>query len=370
MKKSRAAIEASGMVDSHVDGIIKVAKETNTVIMVRPVNKYSTNLIKDGFATKDLHVKGKSSDWGPQAGFICCDQSLSKLRRKGQSEIPAFNKKVEESIKNNFAKSVPLIISKQRVEELIAANKIFLSKEDVHGVKIVISRGNPSQKFQLYPSKNLATGDQPLLHRKYFKEICQLKTAVHSLKTGYFVMHNLLPRDKNPLWSPVMVLAECKSGTPLTADYDLFSICPHLSRFHTPSQSTATLKTAARSVMKSLGTVDRRIIHDDMGRMTLFSMQIRKKINQEVKATGSRNVVHHGCEVDNPVTEMDFPITIITPSGDVIAAENQVELQDEVRKIQRSGYAFYANRLWSQEGAITSTTRINRDYKWDDRYTL
>ena len=68
------------------------------------------------------------------------------------------------------------------------------------------------------------------------------------------------------------------------------------------------------------------------------------------------NVVHHGTEMDNPVTELDFPVTVFTPgaSRGIYGCESQVELERLVADIQRAGYAFYGNRLWqTHTGAIT-----------------
>ncbi|EPE2434472.1 type III secretion system adenylate cyclase effector ExoY, partial [Pseudomonas aeruginosa] len=45
-----------------------VARQTNTVFGIRPVERIVTTLIEEGFPTKGFSVKGKSSNWGPQAG--------------------------------------------------------------------------------------------------------------------------------------------------------------------------------------------------------------------------------------------------------------------------------------------------------------
>ena len=90
MYKGFAAIDQSGIVPAHKDQIIQTAFQNNCIIMVRPVNRLSTSLIAEGYATKDLHVKGKSSNWGPQSGFICCDQKFSKLFQKDSHEIEKF----------------------------------------------------------------------------------------------------------------------------------------------------------------------------------------------------------------------------------------------------------------------------------------
>lgn len=71
----------SGMPFSHADAFKQIAKEEKVVIMTRPVNPDSTVLIIGNSATKSMNVKGKSSNWGPQKGYIPTDQRYSKLWR-------------------------------------------------------------------------------------------------------------------------------------------------------------------------------------------------------------------------------------------------------------------------------------------------
>ena len=56
----------TGIVGSHLVPLQKMAAETRTVIGIRAVDKLATQLIDDGYPTKNLHVKGKSASWGPQ----------------------------------------------------------------------------------------------------------------------------------------------------------------------------------------------------------------------------------------------------------------------------------------------------------------
>ncbi len=369
MKKGQDAAIASGMVVSHVDIITRVARESQAAIMGRQVNRDSTKLIEEGFTTKDLHVKGKSSNWGPQAGFICCNQALSKLAKKDMSLVPAFNRKITDSVNQGHAIPVPLLISADRFRELTNGGKVKRTSVE-RGVIKVVSVGKPHKEFQLYPVHDMATGQYPLVYRKHVNIVTRLCADIPALKTGYWVMYdNRETGETAPLWEPVMVLAEKSSGIPLTADYDLFCICPQLATtgFQTQKTSGANFKMAINSVRNAIGTYDRRAVDMDLGRITAFSKQIKDNINQGVIASGARKVVHHGCEVDNPVTELDYPVTTILPWGEVIGAENQQELEAVVRDLHRLGFAFYANRLWSQKGAVTSTTKTKQDYQWNDR---
>lgn len=45
-----------------------VARQTNTVFGIRPVERIVTTLIEEGFPTKGFSVKGKSSNWVRRRG--------------------------------------------------------------------------------------------------------------------------------------------------------------------------------------------------------------------------------------------------------------------------------------------------------------
>lgn len=77
-----AVVSASNLVKAHLDeiesAVVKKPGEPK-IIIFRYVEPDATVLIEQHFATKGMSVKGKSSNWGPQAGFICVDQQFSKI---------------------------------------------------------------------------------------------------------------------------------------------------------------------------------------------------------------------------------------------------------------------------------------------------
>ncbi|RLV60610.1 hypothetical protein D5018_05780 [Parashewanella curva] len=367
MKYSNNAVEASGVVSSHAAVLFDVAKRNNAIILVRPVNPDSTTLIEEGFATKDLHVKGKSSNWGPQSGFICCNQAYSKLATKPSADIGAFNKKVKESISGHYAKAVPLIISRERVFELEKHLKIKTMRQE-NGTLKVFSPIKPNVHFLLYPNQQMPTGDHVLVYKKYRMEAARMIKKVPKLHQGYWVFTEIDFGSGQKDWEIMQVLADQQTWLPLTADYDLFSVTPHLSNFASLAKFNGNrFKDAAAAVSKATGSKERMFVLPNFGRVTAFTLTVRNEINNGVAGLGAQKVVHHGCEVDNPVTELDYPITAFTPWREVVGAENQMQLETLVKDIQKLGYVFYGNRLWSQKGAVTSTTKVKQDYQWNDR---
>lgn len=113
----------SGMDFRHADAFLAVAKKHHVVILSRPVNPDATELIIRGAATKGMNVKGKSSNWGPQKGYIPVDQRYSKLWRTTAAsdrdkEIEKFNQKTKSLLRAvepsyNTKEGEPIAIGRQ-----------------------------------------------------------------------------------------------------------------------------------------------------------------------------------------------------------------------------------------------------------------
>src|SRR5665213_2607517 len=55
------------------------ANDLNEVIIYRSTGPWAKRWIERGYPTKNFHVKGKSSDWGPHAGLVPYDGTYSKV---------------------------------------------------------------------------------------------------------------------------------------------------------------------------------------------------------------------------------------------------------------------------------------------------
>ncbi|MDP1534470.1 MAG: anthrax toxin-like adenylyl cyclase domain-containing protein, partial [Rubrivivax sp.] len=67
------------MTQADMEACVRVAKRLDEVIIFRSTGPWAKRWIERGYPTKNFHVKGKSSDWGPQAGFVPYDGSYSKV---------------------------------------------------------------------------------------------------------------------------------------------------------------------------------------------------------------------------------------------------------------------------------------------------
>ncbi|MFM5023483.1 anthrax toxin-like adenylyl cyclase domain-containing protein, partial [Aeromonas rivipollensis] len=97
--KSLFTSHGVGIPPEHALRMQAVAKEKDTVFGIRPVEGMVTTLIEEGYPTKGFSVKGKSANWGPQAGFICVDQLLSKRENRDAAEIDKLNQAVAKGMK-------------------------------------------------------------------------------------------------------------------------------------------------------------------------------------------------------------------------------------------------------------------------------
>lgn len=192
---------------------------------------------------------------------------------------------------------------------------------------------------------------------------------------GLWVFREVTVRGQIKDLKLVTVLAN-RMRLPLTADYDVFAICPHLSTGGYNGAGLggkAKFQAAVGAARSALGQEDRRVIDPNLGRMTATQRRTKDLLNAAAVRAHYEggNVVHHGTEVDNPVTELDFPVTIFVPglSRAIYGAQNQMELENVVRDMLRAGYAFYGNRQWqNRSGTIVpgrSLEQSKMEREWD-----
>lgn len=69
---------AEGISAEHAQAFLRVSLATDTVILTRTPGAAALTLLAEGYDAKGFHVKGKSCDWGPWAGFICAEPRFNK----------------------------------------------------------------------------------------------------------------------------------------------------------------------------------------------------------------------------------------------------------------------------------------------------
>jgi len=368
-------INQHGICQDHLEKLAAIAEKTGYVFAIRPVNPFATSLIAAGYPTKDLNIKGKSSDWGPMAGLIPLSQKLSKVTGTRQ-QIKKLNKEVRTCQEKNFATKVQLELSKGRVEELIDMNAI---KVEVKGNKPIgqaqlkIS-GVKDGKTYAFTGKLKRTKDGQVEEGAY----------LISYKTKWSILRQ-----------PLNVLAKVDPHTgtprPLTADYDLlmfavpiaqhgpldtyrrtpttqaqdtlppstrrsnisggrfFPQLPHSKSSETPRALAAgkgATEARRRSISEPDGLQDRGVISARLN-------ELIDMINTELGRKFGNGIIQHGPDTENPgtVTKDNLPCvffgpkTSFKPDG-VWMARSQAEAITSFSEIKEA-YQFFGNPKWN-----------------------
>ena len=94
---------------------LAVADQLDEVIIFRSTGPWSWRWIERRYPTKNFHVKGKSSDWGPQAGFVPREGVYSKVggdatKAKDSSDANAHG------IKDGYAATTQLSLTLEELQ--------------------------------------------------------------------------------------------------------------------------------------------------------------------------------------------------------------------------------------------------------------
>lgn len=266
------AIARSNVLPEHAEILSRVARETDLVILVRPVNEHATMRIRQGAATKNMKIKGKSSDWGPHKGFIPVLQRFSKLGRKigvTPEEIKKYDDQVQSCMANRDAISVPL-----KYDEAPYDGKpliVVKYREANNPEQVVVDLGDGSYYDPEHDQK-LNASDYAVTEQEF------------------------------------LVLAD-STGNPLTADYDLLAV-------GTPRGPPAERAPPTKPVFEP---GQKRIFDEEQyGGVYPWQINLIKEINAAIHYSGG-NVVHHGPENQYDGSPgLDYPNTAFQPDGSII----------------------------------------------------
>lgn len=284
------AKQASNLVDEHSEVFSDVARARDEIILTRPVNADSPGLIANDASTKNMHIKGKSSDWGPQKGYITVDQQYSKIHNTEDPVVRArdignSNREVQKCLDEGHAIKVPL-------------------KKDGKSVRIVQDRATGREQLVLYDDKG-----------RYFDP-----------DTG-----KTIPANKfNGPGKEMEVLADPVTRQPLTADYDL-------------------LATGSRKQPGEVKFDDNmgNITEDQIGTINDINKGVK------LKGYKGGNVVHHGAENQYPKSPgADYPVTAYQADGDIVQIPRGPEgnpdkyLKEYFHEARQQGYHLDPNPVW------------------------
>src|SRR6476660_9272599 len=108
----------NGMIESDMRASLSVANSLDEVIIFRSTVPWSQRWIKQSYPTKNFHVKGKSSDWGPQAGFVPYNGLYSKVG-SDSTKAAAGTAANDDGLNHHFAGKTHLTLTFAELHEQI-----------------------------------------------------------------------------------------------------------------------------------------------------------------------------------------------------------------------------------------------------------
>lgn len=206
-----------------------VANRLNEVVIFRSTGSWSMRWIARSYPTKNFHVKGKSSDWGPQAGFVPYLGVYSKVGRDPEKARDGTHAN-QDGIDKKFAGQVQLVL---------AHDELMMQVNDQGGNprKNAIRDLWPIDKSRDLLLCALRTGDnKPFVFRAVWEEGDRYALFVYTGKDNASTVRyrtaangGVFDKALRAEFQPLMVMTSAEKGAdnrPMTGDYDLMAVCP------------------------------------------------------------------------------------------------------------------------------------------------
>ena len=313
-------LEITGIPLTHMDAFQSVANKQRCVIMSRAVGTSCTQLIEEGYSSKGFHVKAKSCNWGPMAGFVLEDPHLTK---RGPDEFGKQKSDLQHAISDWNATSTPLYISKARCSKLLGEGAIVRKAGDATAMIVTGTQredqDDPNSRalrryfFRLLYTKgaDLKNAPSPEMYAvKYVEPV----NAVHvDGDGGDHVLAMVNPDGLGGRTDGVRAA--------LTGDYDLFSLAIHRDLYRPGTiedRGTDSRMVSVPDLMSNIKS-DKQDVGEDvhLGNMTGRLHMLREALNTAIRGAGYEggNMVHHSDEAGRPfVSDVDLPVFAVAPA--------------------------------------------------------
>ncbi len=378
-----------------------VATRQNEVIMFRSTGRWSLRWIERNYPTKNFHVKGKSSDWGPQAGFVPYLGKYSKVG--GTAKEAKSTADNDDGIGHNFARKTQLSLTAEELQiqlnERAENRTALIEMQQVTGSQdyyLVAQRSTDQQRFAFKATRGAAG------------------SYLISVYPKYMPLKGLMFETPAPL--EVMTSSEVGANNrPMTGDYDLMAVCPAWNDYGARTKvevskpglnfgrATGPERGATFAAGVNMdGVMDMRLNtglpnqrnadgkwktfgqagftpaqygrlpdagqaagreHGDMGNLTPRILRCVNELNAAMGQTGPLRRVHHNAEshrnvIFGGITGADmeggdaFPLTVFQPERlqipgyeHVTTLENMMEFRNYATALHKASY--YVPRNWA-----------------------
>lgn len=308
------ACELSGTPRAHARAFQQVADATDCVISSRSVGKYATGLLLEGYASKGFHVKAKSCNWGPMAGFVLSDPRFTK--RAGSKEAREAQRGDIVKAQKEGAGEIQVFLTDERRKEVEAAGWMTRSGGNINEMQYRASAPGEKDAMNFVLRRMLdgvpgAAGKQMWAVFYGSGEAAMPGRLGAPSKPGAGA--GLLPVTAlvDPLCA-VSVKSTYRAA--MTGDYDLWAVFPRAGKFSGAGQDKRPVPGSERFVV-GFGEFAR---HEDphMGNITPRVVDVKNRLNVAIAAAGysGGNAVHHSDEAGRPkVTEVELDFIAFVP---------------------------------------------------------
>lgn len=354
---NQAACEKAGLPIEHAQCFQTVASETDCVIAVRAIGPCVTGLVRAGHASKGFHIKAKSCDWGPMAGFVLSDPRLTKHSiASGASERQ--RRDIHTAIHQFGAQETQVHLSGQRLAELITMG--CMAEVSRAPDAMVVSAISPAKKrmtFVLKRQTNIAGADGADMWTVFY----------HPGQSGLAGQLQGRSRENGKLLVPVLALVDpacvpAIKGTyraAITADYDLFGVFPNTKDFDRRGRDQRPVPGSDRFVVPMQEYA--RYEDQDKGNITPRIADINAMLNVAIRAAGYAGgaMVHHSDEVGRPkVNGVEYPFIAFIPNQKTARfVENNFQFGKLMRETM--AYQYTMNSGWQRTLGFSVTPKGN-----------
>jgi hypothetical protein len=204
-----------------------VADRLGEVIIFRSTGPWAKRWLKRKYPSKNFHVKGKSSDWGPHAGLVPYDGVYSKV---GYDEAKAKKGTAanDDGLHSKFAGKQVLVLDMDQILEQLNDREGSPKR-----AAIEFKHEIPNSNDFLLIAKRSGDGKQVAF--RAFQRGTMYEIRVYP-QFGVVAAspHRILdadPQGKRAVPLEVMTSNEVGAGKPMTGDYDLLAVCPAWAQY-------------------------------------------------------------------------------------------------------------------------------------------
>jgi hypothetical protein len=356
----------AGFPDVHIAAFKQVSRANRMVISSRGLNPLCTDLLLEGYAAKGYHIKAKTCDWGPMAGFVPADHRYTKVSQSPEKQRTA----VAEALRAG-ARRTPLVISSTRMEALRGLGKFIVTAHSgrLMTVEAASGPGHAPHTFILVKQ----------IDCRYWA-ICYPRPVGASADVARG--GRAYPGVQSAGLEPVLGLTNPGiKGAPgfrsaVCGDYDLWCIFPHAT-LDTPgiNDRLAPLKAtltgpaarrpdgmvASRALEAGLilppvldpASMAELLGDRHLGNISQAVLRVRQQLNRACKAPGG-DVVMHADYGGYAFGAIDYPIIFFMPRPetgfqqvDHAVATSLATLKPLLKRIASMGYRVEPNPAWS-----------------------